>query len=110
MSLTDEALAELETKHKRIARVRGKANADGSHPWEIVIRKPTRAEYKRFRSHVSNENTKADATELLVRAVVVFPTPDAFDALLEEWPAIPEAASEALLRLMGLAVEADLKA
>lgn len=102
--LTAEHLSELEAQYKRIARVRGK---DGA--WEFVMRKPTRGEYKQFRARLNDDRTKSDAQDALVRVLCVYPSKEAFDALLEEWPAIPEAASEALLALMGMATEADLK-
>lgn len=102
--LSDEQLSELEAKHKRVARVRSK---DGE--WEIVLRRPTRAEYKQFRTRSHNPGTVADAQETLARQCVVYPSREAFDALLEEWPAIPEAASGAFSRLMGLAIDDDSK-
>ena len=102
--LTDEQLADLEAQHGRIARVRGQSNT-----WEVVFRKPSRAEYKQFRGRVNNPQLAADAQEQLARQCVVHPSKEAFDALLEDWPAIPEAASKAFSALMGLAVDEDLK-
>lgn len=101
--LTDEKIQELETTHKRIAHLRG---ADGS--WEIVLRKPTRAEYKHFRSMAHGAQT-ADAQEVLIRKLCVYPDRDAFDALLEEWPGIPEAAGETIKRLTGMSASEDVK-
>ena len=102
--LTEDQLKELESTHKRIAHIRAK---DGE--WEVVFRKPTRAEYKRFRSSINDPQNAADAAEQLARQCVVYPTREAFDALLEDWPAIPEASSKAFLRLVGMSVEADGK-
>lgn len=102
--LTADAIAEFETTHKRIAHVIGKDNA-----WECVFRKPTRAEYKRFRSMASNPSQQADAQEVLARSCVVYPTPVDFDALLEEYPAIAEACGGALGKLVGLAVDDSVK-
>jgi len=102
--ITQEELDKLEATHGRIAHLRGKGGT-----WEIVLRKPNRAEYKQFRSRSNNPELAPDAQEQLARQCVVYPSRDAFDALLEEWPAIPEAASKAFSNLMGLAVEADSK-
>lgn len=102
--LTDEDIKKLEADHKRIAHIRAKDSE-----WEVVFRKPTRAEYKRFRSSINDPQNAADAAEQLARCCIVYPTREAFDALLEEWPAIPEASSKAFLRLVGMAVEADGK-
>jgi hypothetical protein len=102
--LTKEEIAALETEHKRIAVVRF-SDAD----FCVVYKKPLRAQYKQFRSRVNNETLAPDALEQLARQLVVHPSPEAFDALLEEWPAIPEGSSKALLRLMGMAADIDVK-
>lgn len=102
--LSDEDIKKLEAEHKRVAHLRGK-----NGEWEVVFRKPSRAEYKRFRASSHNKDMAADAQETLARQCVVYPSREAFDALLEDWPAIPEAASNAFSRLMGLAVEDDSK-
>ena len=102
--LSQEDITKLESEHRRIAVVRA---ADGE--WQVVYKKPTRAQYKQFRSRINNETLAPDATEQLARQLVVYPTPEAFDALLEEWPGIPEASSKALLRLTGMASEPDVK-
>lgn len=104
VELSQEKIAALEAEHKRIAVVK---SADGG--WIVVYKKPNRGQYKQFRSRINNEALAPDATEALARQLVVYPSPEAFDALLEEWPAIPEASSKALLRLMGMAAEPDLK-
>ena len=104
VKLTKEQVQEFEATHKRVAHLRGK---DGD--WEVVIRKPTRAEYKQFRSRTHNPAQVADAQEILARQCVVYPSRDAFDAMLEDWPGIPEAAGAAFGRLMGLAAEEDGK-
>jgi hypothetical protein len=102
--LSPEKISELEATHKRIAHVR---DIDGE--WEVVYRRPSRAEYRRFRSSINDPQQSADATEQLARSLVVYPSREAFDALLEEWPAIPEGSSKALLRLMGTATTQEGK-
>jgi hypothetical protein len=107
MALSPEDIDALEDQHKRIAVVRGKPyptrrNPDPGPSWECVFRKPSRAEYKRFRQLISNDATRSDAQEQMARACVVYPSPQAFDALLEDWPAIAEAASEKIGELVGL--------
>jgi hypothetical protein len=102
--LSKEDLQKLETDHKRIAHVVGKNNA-----WECVFRKPTRAEYKRFRAMAHNSSTLPDAQENLARTCVVFPSPEGFDALLEDYPAIPEAAASEIGEIMGMAVDETVK-
>ena len=102
--LSTEEITALTATHKRIAHVIGKDNA-----WEVVLRKPTRAEYKRYRGLIHGDG-KAEASEWLARATCVYPpSPDAFDALLEDYPAIPEACGSKLGELLGLATEQAAK-
>ncbi len=103
MSLTQEQIQEYEAKHTRIAHLRG-----GDGAWEIVLRKPTRAEYKHFRS-MSHGASAADAQEFLVRKCCVYPADGGIDALLEEWPGIPEASGKAIMSIAGMAASDDVK-
>jgi hypothetical protein len=101
MLITEERIKELEAAHGTIAHVRG---ANGQ--WEVVLRKPKRAEYKVFRSMSTRPETKADAQENLVRRLMVEPAdPKAIDALLEDWVGIPEACTKALYDLTGMTAE-----
>jgi hypothetical protein len=102
--LSPEDLSKLETEHKRIAHVIGKNAA-----WEVVIRKPTRPEFKRFKSMAMNPAQQADALEHMIRTIVVYPSRAAFDALLEDYPAIPAAFDAQLAELTGAAVDESVK-
>ena len=101
--ITTEVLDALREKHKRIAHVKSaRTNGDGKTPeWEFVIRSPKRSEYKQFRSQVHNEARKAEATEILVRQLVIYPTPGEFDALMEDWPALCDGCGGTLNALAG---------
>ncbi len=108
--ISAEQIAELEVKYQRIGHLRGKVPAGGTDsPWECVFRKPSRAEYKMFRSRSHNPSQVADAQEALARACVVHPSKEAFDALLEDYPGIPEAAGNMFKNLVGMAAEEDVK-
>jgi len=108
MGITPERLLELDAKHGRIAHV--KSNhlvdplADVPVPrWEVVLRKPNRAEYKAFRAMAPKS---PDAQENLVRQIMVEPEgATAIDALINDWPGIPEACTEALYQLTGMTAE-----
>ncbi len=102
--LNEEQIEELRALHKRIAVVQGKDDA-----WFVVFRKPTRAEFKRFRSMLHNEEQKSDAQESLARSCAVYASGGGFDALLEDFPAIPEACGKALGELAGFAVNQSAK-
>lgn len=103
--LTQEQIQELEVQHGRIAHVRSRTEGE----WEVVLKKPKRSDYKMFRSQSHNSSQAADAQEILVRKMVVYPDADAFMAMLEEYPAIPEACTGAVALLTGLAAAADSK-
>jgi len=90
-------LAELEATHGRIGIVVREGGTRAA-----VVRRPTRKEYKRFRSNASNPAKAADSLEALFTATCVLPTGiHAIDALLERWVAAPEAAREVFKRLSG---------
>ena len=101
--LTPEILAALREKHKRIAHIKSaRTQADGKTPeWQFVIRSPKRSEYKQFRSQVHNEARKAEATEILVRQLVIHPSGDEFDVLMEDWPALCDGCGGTLNALAG---------
>lgn len=102
--LTKEEFDELELKYKRVARI-----ADRNGNWEVVMRKPSHAEYKRFRAMLHNEAQKPDAAENLARVCVVYPSRAEFDALLEDYPAIGDACGNALGELAGFTVDQSAK-
>lgn len=93
MPITDEQFTELHAKYGRVARIHFSADA------EIVIRAPTRAEYKRCRAALHQPATAPEAQEDLVRAIVVacndvcatdVAAREAFDKLLDVWPGLCE--------------------
>ena len=102
--MIDQAkLTELEATHKRIAVCKSsKLRADGQPEWMAVFRKPNRMEYKAYRAEANDESRKSDAAERLARRLVVLPTPEAFDAMVEDFPGIPEACQRALNELAGI--------
>lgn len=79
--------------------------------WECVFRAPTRNEYKMFRANAHNTARVADANDTLAIQTNVYPGREAFMALLEKFPGIPEAfASDDDLKAMtGVAVEEGAK-
>lgn len=124
-TLSQAELDELVVKHGEIWRLEGKAvnckvkASDGSDkivdemrvPWEIVIRKPERKDYKLFRSNAQRPEKRDMAQEILLRSCLVSPLLKDFDRLLDEYPGIPEApsVSEALSEATGMASEESEK-
>ncbi len=99
--ITIEQVEELQKTHGRVVHVKGEG-------WEAVFRKPKRVEYKRFRAMLFSD-AKADAAEWLALATVVVPERAALDALLEDYPGIPEAASKALTQIAGITIDESAK-
>lgn len=115
--ITKEQMAELEAKHIRIARLQNHKAG-----FEVVFRKPRRAEFKQLRARAHNPPQRAEAQEILARQCVVavfsggtLALDDkarlALDELLEDYPSVcdSEAASALFQRLMDGAVEEDAK-
>jgi hypothetical protein len=101
--VTTEVLDGLRLKHKRIAHLKSaRCLADGKTPeWEFVIKSPNRSQYKQFRSQVHDEKRKAEATEILVRQLIIYPDPTEFDQMMEDWPALCDGCGGTLNALAG---------
>ncbi len=106
---TPEQIAALEAKHRRVIVVHASLEENDEPVWSVVLRKPTRPEYKMVRAELLDEARKPDATERLFRKICVLPDGAGIDALLDEWPAVPEACSEFMLAMLGAAGKADAK-
>jgi hypothetical protein len=92
-------LEALEAQWKRIGVV---THPDGKS-WAVVLRKPTRSEYKLFKANANNPATTPEAQEKLFKATCVLPEGQpAIEALLEEWPGIPEACGKTFQMLAGM--------
>ena len=105
LSKTD--LDKYRAEHPRgIVHLIGKAQT-----WECVFQIPTRNEYKMFRANSHNPSRVADANDTLAIQTVLYPEREAFQALLETYPAIPEAFSsnDELKALVGMTTEEGAK-
>ncbi len=97
---SDEQIAALEATHGRIGVM---AHSDDKS-WVVVLRKPNGGEYKRFRAQSVDTAQRAMAQERLFTSTCVYPsTPAEVQALLDEWPGIPEACGSLLMSLAGMA-------
>jgi hypothetical protein len=101
--VTEDQLKEFEAKYKRIARVQSAdKNDNGSPKWEVVLRRPSRMEYNRYRTSGHDSDRKADAQDELIRQIAILPSGEGIAALIEDWPGIPEACGEAIAKLAGM--------
>src|SRR5438876_2914283 len=105
MSNIDETLVdELKAKYGDVLHLR-----DPETGSEIVARKPPRAAYKRFRAMAFDPKKQADAAETLMVDCVVYPSRDAWNALLEQYPALAETFAPEVLKLAGASQSVDAK-
>lgn len=96
---TEEEVKALEATHKYI----GVVTASDGKSWRVVLRKPTRVEYKRFRAFSNNPQRVDQAQETLFNDICVWPAgQQAREMLLDEWPGIPEACGKMMLELAGM--------
>lgn len=88
-----QAVSAARAQHKRTAVVEF---PDGS---PAAFRQPTRAEYDSW----LDSGRKAKDTRTIVLDCLVYPSREAFTALIDEWPAVlHKECSDAVLELAGL--------
>ena len=114
--VTPDELKSLEATHGRVAVVfddaypgEGEDIPAGAVGWEIVVRRAKSAEWKMFRKQSTTEGVASEAGEWISRVCVVRvagavagkDARESFDALLDEWPAIPERVAGIVAKLSG---------
>ena len=92
--VSEDDLDNWESKYRFIKHVMGEGGA-----WECVFRIPTRLELKAFRGRAHDAKIQSEAIETLARQCCLYPPKDAFTALLEDYPGIPEASVNAFMEL-----------
>lgn len=106
--LSEEQVKEYESKHGDVVHCVGPRATPTAEPaWELVMRRPKRAEYRFYKTNLQSDRTKVDANTILLSQCTVFPDPVALDALLEKFWAIPdsEPVQKALAYFGGLDVD-----
>ena len=86
----ETALRPLRVKHPELVVLTVKGQP-------VAFRPITRVEYGRFRAQIADPKKRGDATETLVRSVVVYPDRVAFNAFLERYPAAAEAIGDEVI-------------
>ncbi|GAC1536326.1 MAG: hypothetical protein NVS3B10_00140 [Polyangiales bacterium] len=106
--ITPEQIAALEAVHGEIFLARG-TRADRESPtgrrvtWQIAMRRPTKSEYLATKSRSANPAQAPQANEMLVKMLLVHPSKEEFEKLLDKWRGICEAPStnKAIAALLG---------
>ena len=106
--ITNESLSEMADLDALKAK-HGEIFALATDDAEIIIRKPTRTEYRKFLRESAETDLRAGAIEDLVRAVVLVPDAQGFGAMLNELPGLCEEFAPHILKLAGLTGKAIVK-
>lgn len=97
----------MHPSEAQLAEVRAKHPTASLHLLEfddgaIVAKQPTPGEWKRFvTATLADRGQSANALETLVRSCLVWPDPAAFDALIEERPALIQRLGDKLSDIAG---------
>lgn len=92
----ESKLAELKAQYPRAQLVK----LDSGDT--VVMRPPTRPEWKKFQSMLNNEATKLDSQEWLFRTMVVFPDVEAIMSELDDRPGLPASFSGVMAEMSGI--------
>lgn len=115
MPIDEQTLESLKAKHGSVLHLKffdpndEREEKDRTPAAEIVVKRPSRAAYKRWRSMIVDDAKKADAVETLMKDAVVHPTLPEWEAMLDEYPALPETFGGEVLKLLGANTKADAK-
>lgn len=103
--ITEEDVKRLEQEcGRKCTAIRSKRkSANGEPLWEVVVRKAKRPEYQNHRAAVKRDDPAA--SETLFMMVCVYPPREALLALLDDFPAIPEACYTEVVTLAGIDAE-----
>lgn len=107
--MTEDQIRELKAKHGDKLKVIPVEATDFDPACEIVIKRPPRGEYKRFRKMLFDDDQKSEALETLARACVVYPESAEFSKLLEERPALAETVGGKAAEFAGAEGKTDAK-
>ena len=99
---SDEVVSALKDAHGELHQL----EANGL---VVIVRKPSRGEYKRFMSEGADDRKRVNASENLVRTCVVWPERKVFDQMLEEFPGLAESYGFQVLEMAGAVEEASRK-
>jgi hypothetical protein len=101
-----EVLSELASKGIELHLLSAPGSPDN---YQVVVRRPNRGEYKRFRAMQSDEKQKPAAVEALLFDVLVYPERPELNRMLDERPALADVFGAKVLELAGLTGEAEGK-
>ncbi len=90
-------IEEARAKHGEIVLVAAEKAGEVA-----ALRRPTRAEYQRFKQHRNDQRYRTTALERLIEACILIPTAAEFEHVLEKKPVLADTFGERLLEEAGL--------
>lgn len=94
MTIEPAVLEELKGKHGELTELKAAGYA-------VLVKKPGRAQWRKFKTFAADENKRVDCVEVLFRDCVVYPPAPDVEAMLAEKPALAEKFGEALCEMAG---------
>lgn len=108
MALADDELAALRSKHGLVALVSFK-ESEFAPAAEVVVKKPPRGEYKRYRAMLFDDAQRPEALETLARACAVYPDGPALEKMADDRPSMWERVGAKVTQLAGGEDDVSLK-
>lgn len=102
MSIPEDVFQALEAQYGEIVEVETKGGP-------CAFRPCNRSEYDRYQSLIFEKKTQSKAAEVLVRATVVYPSKDEFNAILDKYPFTVSTCFSAVAEQSGLIMEPEVK-
>jgi hypothetical protein len=87
MPIEKEKLDDLKKTHGRVVHLSDTDEEDNSLLWEAVFRVPTKREFDTYTAK-NDQGQGTKGLEQLARTIVIFPSREEFDALLEKFPGL----------------------
>lgn len=101
---TPEIIAELKAEHGEIYQIDAR-----EFDKTIIVKKPDRHVYKRYRKDGMDDDRRHTALQQLVDDVIVWPPQAEFQAMTDDLPGLYNTFGNEIARLAGLSREVDSK-
>jgi hypothetical protein len=99
MAITEEQLAKVTTENPGVELHLVNSPETGV---DVVVRKPSEPEWRRFRSMQSDDEQRPGALRMLAIGAAIFPKGGDFMALLGEHPGLAETIGAKLVKIAGV--------
>lgn len=107
MGLSEDRVADLKVKYGKVFELTVGAKEDAR---TIVVRKPNRLEWKRFKQQARDEAKQEDAGLNLVKTVLLHPSAEELDVWIEEFPGLEDSFGVGIVDLINLKEKVEKKA